>query len=71
MCGVYWALIPGYTEVNAGHDRPLPRWFWSGDTGMACLSAAIGQSLQQAYAPPYPAPDGDRQLRVAGRARPA
>ena len=49
--GVYWALIPGYTEVNAlGHDRPLPRWFWSGDTGMACLSAAIGQSLQQAYA---------------------
>ena len=43
--------MPGYTEINAlGHDRALPRWFWSGDTGMACLSAAIGQSLQQAYA---------------------
>ncbi len=49
--GVYWARMPGYTESNAlGHDRALPRWFWSGDTGMACLAAAIGQSLQQAYA---------------------
>ena len=49
--GVYWARMPGYTESNAlGHDRPLPHWFWTGDTGMACLSAAIGTSLRQAYA---------------------
>ncbi|MEN9905226.1 MAG: hypothetical protein RLZZ555_1791, partial [Pseudomonadota bacterium] len=49
--GVYWARMPGYTESNAlGHDRPLPHWFWNGETGMACLAAAIGQSLQQAYA---------------------
>ncbi len=49
--GVYWARMPGYTESNAlGHELPLPRWFWSGDTGMACLAAAIRTSLQQAYA---------------------
>lgn len=49
--GVYWARMPDYTGSNAlGHERPLPHWFWSGDTAMACLAAAIGQSLQQAYA---------------------
>ncbi|WP_274610791.1 cryptochrome/photolyase family protein [Rhodocyclus purpureus] len=49
--GVYWAHMPGYTENNAlGHSRPLPDWFWSGHTRMACVAAAIGQSLQHAYA---------------------
>ncbi len=49
--GVYWAHMPGYTEANAlAHTRPLPAWFWSGNTRMACVAAAIGQSLQQAYA---------------------
>ena len=49
--GVYWARMPGYTDTNAlGHDRPLPAWFWTGRTGMACLAAAIGQTLQHAYA---------------------
>jgi deoxyribodipyrimidine photolyase-related protein len=49
--GVYWADMPGYTERNAlGHQLPLPPWFWSGDTGMACMAAAIGQTLQHAYA---------------------
>jgi deoxyribodipyrimidine photolyase-related protein len=49
--GVYWARMPGYTEVNhLGHQHPLPDWFWSGDTRMACLASAIGQSLEHAYA---------------------
>ena len=49
--GMYWAHMPGYTEANAlGHSRPLPDWFWTGDTRMACLSSAIGQSLEHAYA---------------------
>jgi deoxyribodipyrimidine photolyase-related protein len=49
--GVYWAHMPGYTEVNAlNHQRPLPAWFWSGDTRMACLKQAVGQSLEHAYA---------------------
>ncbi len=49
--GVYWAQMPGYTQVNhLGHDRPLPPWFWTGDTHMACVGAAIRQSLSDAYA---------------------
>ncbi len=49
--GVYWAHMPGYTGANAlAHARPLPEWFWTGDTRMACLASAIGQSLEHAYA---------------------
>lgn len=49
--GVYWARMPGYTESNAlKHDRPLPQWFWTGKTRMACVAQAIGQSLEHAYA---------------------
>ncbi|WP_334135053.1 cryptochrome/photolyase family protein [Tepidimonas sp.] len=49
--GVYWAHMPGYTEHNAlGHSTPLPRWYWTGQTHMACLRAAIGQTLRTAYA---------------------
>lgn len=49
--GVYWAHMPGYTEANAlEHQRALPHWFWDGQTRMACLASAIGQSLDMAYA---------------------
>ena len=49
--GVYWARMPGYTQANhLGHTRPLPDWFWTGETRMACLASAIGQSLEHAYA---------------------
>jgi deoxyribodipyrimidine photolyase-related protein len=43
--------MPGYTQANhLGHTRPLPDWFWTGETRMACLASAIGQSLEHAYA---------------------
>lgn len=49
--GVYWARMPGYDERNFfGHAQPLPEWFWTGKTDMRCLSLAIGQSLDMAYA---------------------
>lgn len=49
--GVYWSKMPDYVELNYfEHDRPLPSWFWSGETQMNCLAATIGQSLQYAYA---------------------
>ena len=49
--GMYWAHMPGYTEANhLGHTRPLPHWFWTGQTQMACVASAIGQSLEHAYA---------------------
>lgn len=49
--GVYWANMPDYPAHNFfGHTRPLPDWFWDGNTRMRCLAQAIGQSLQQAHA---------------------
>lgn len=49
--GIYWAQMPGYDQGNAlNHQRALPTWFWSGQTKMNCLSHAIGQSLEHAYA---------------------
>jgi len=51
MRGMYWAFIPGYSHMNYfGHERPLPNWFWTGETRMRCIQAAIGQSLETAYA---------------------
>ncbi len=49
--GIYWAQMPGYDERNFfAHTTPLPKWFWSGDTRMNCMSAAINGSLQNAHA---------------------
>jgi deoxyribodipyrimidine photolyase-related protein len=49
--GVYWARMPGYAHTNAlGAQRPLPAWYWSGGTKMACLRDAVSQSLDTAYA---------------------
>lgn len=51
MRGVYWAHMPKYAEKNfLGHSRPLPSWYWTGETKMNCLKHAIGQSLSHAYA---------------------
>lgn len=49
--GVYWSLMPEYAERNAMNARePLPAFYWSGDTEMACLSDALGQTLRYGYA---------------------
>ena len=49
--GVYWANMPGYDKQNYfDHQRPLPSWFWTGETKMRCMAHAIGQSLEYAYA---------------------
>ncbi len=48
--GVYWTLMPGYAEANAlGADRPLPEFYWTGETRMRCLRAAIGDTREHAY----------------------
>jgi deoxyribodipyrimidine photolyase-related protein len=40
-----------YADNNYfNHQLPLPSWFWTGQTQMRCMAAAIGQSLEQAYA---------------------
>ena len=49
--GVYWWSGPDYLERNhLGGTRELPRWYWTGETDMHCLSQAIGQTLDLAYA---------------------
>ncbi|MBW3139137.1 cryptochrome/photolyase family protein [Ferrimonas balearica] len=49
--GIYWANMPGYeTRNHFNASRPLPDWFWTGETRMACLHHAISQSLEYAYA---------------------
>ncbi len=49
--GIYWHYMPGYETLNHfNHTRPLPGWYWTGETRMNCLSHAIRQSLKTAYA---------------------
>ena len=49
--GIYWLRMPGYADQNVlGHDRPVPWFYWTGDTDMACLRSAIVQTIEDAYA---------------------
>ena len=49
--GIYWLKMPAYGQSNAlGHDRPLPDFYWTGETDMRCLAEAIGQTKEDAYA---------------------
>jgi deoxyribodipyrimidine photolyase-related protein len=49
--GVYWLKMPDYADGNLfGNSRPLPEFYWTGDTRMNCMGQAIGQSLKHAYA---------------------
>lgn len=51
MRGIYWTRMPAYAALNElGHQRPLPAFYWTGETRMACMAQAIGQSLEHAYA---------------------
>ncbi len=49
--GIYWTHMPEYLERNAlDAQAELPAWYWTGDTDMACLKDAIGQTLDLGYA---------------------
>ena len=47
-----WALKgPAYLKGNAlDNTRPLPGVYWGGETGMACMKAAVGQTRDLGYA---------------------
>ena len=48
---VYWHRMPEFAEENYFEfKRELPKWFWTGETKMKCLSHSIEQSLQHSYA---------------------
>ena len=49
--GIYWLKMPGYESSNFfGHTRALPGFFWTAQTDMACVRAAVTQTREQAYA---------------------
>lgn len=49
--GIYWMKMPGYAQSNAfEHGRPLPDFYWTGDTPMRCMCEAIEQTRKEAYA---------------------
>lgn len=51
MRGIYWLNMPGYTQSNFfGAHRSLPDFYWTGETDMACMAAAITQTKEEAYA---------------------
>ena len=51
MRGFYWWRMPGYDASNElDAHRPLPEFYWSAETPMACMRACITQTRQEAYA---------------------
>ena len=49
--GIYWTQMPGYQQHNVMQaTTALPGFYWTGDTEMACLRDAIGQTLEHGYA---------------------
>ncbi|WP_234497409.1 cryptochrome/photolyase family protein [Vibrio maritimus] len=49
--GMYWSNMPDYKRKNAlDAHRPLPDFYWTGQTKMRCMQHAINQSLEYAYA---------------------
>ncbi|MBC7433693.1 MAG: cryptochrome/photolyase family protein, partial [Rubritepida sp.] len=48
--GVYWRFMPGYLEQNALEAHaPLPGFYWSGQTQMACVREALAHTYDHAY----------------------
>jgi deoxyribodipyrimidine photolyase-related protein len=49
--GLYWLKMPDYAATNhLDAQRPLPWFYWSGETRMNCLKQAVGDTLRHAYA---------------------
>jgi deoxyribodipyrimidine photolyase-related protein len=49
--GLYWLKMPDYAEGNAlNANRPLPAFYWTGDTSMNCLKQCVGDTMRNAYA---------------------
>ena len=49
--GIYWLKMPDYVRLNAFNaTRPLPEFYWTGNTKMACVKACVSQTHDEAYA---------------------
>ncbi|MDA0265671.1 MAG: cryptochrome/photolyase family protein [Cyanobacteria bacterium] len=50
MRGLYWYVDEAYFDRNFfDHDRPLPDFFWTGETEMNCLHQVINQVQRTGY----------------------
>jgi deoxyribodipyrimidine photolyase-related protein len=48
--GIYWLKMPEYAESNALEaNRPLPEFFWTGETDMRCVGQCVKQVLATGY----------------------
>nr|WP_249200561.1 cryptochrome/photolyase family protein [Gluconobacter sp. Dm-44] len=51
MRGMYWRDMPRFASRNElAARRPLPEFFWTGQTDMNCLAQSIDQTKREAYA---------------------
>ena len=49
--GMYWLKMPEYAQLNFfGVQRPLPDFYWNGNTKMNCLHQCIEETKENAYA---------------------
>ncbi|MDO6965977.1 cryptochrome/photolyase family protein [Rhizobium alvei] len=49
--GIYWLHMPDYVSMNfLAAGRPLPSFFWTGETNMNCLATVIRETIDNAYA---------------------
>jgi (6-4)DNA photolyase len=49
--GIYWLKMPEYKSENyLNATRPLPEFYWTGDTSMNCVRQCVTETKQNAYA---------------------
>jgi deoxyribodipyrimidine photolyase-related protein len=49
--GMYWLTMPDLAQANAlAAHRPLPAFWWTGDTPMRCIAQTVRSTLDNAYA---------------------
>lgn len=49
--GIYWHRMPDYAATNHfGASRPLPDFYWTGETDLACIAAVVDVTRRTAYA---------------------
>lgn len=49
--GMYWLEMPGLSEANGlDAQRPLPDFYWTGETQMRCLAECVRTTRDNAYA---------------------
>jgi deoxyribodipyrimidine photolyase-related protein len=49
--GIYWLKMPDYAGLNHfGNTRPLPDFYWTGDTDMTCLRETVAATRRNGYA---------------------